>query len=175
MPTSYFITLTWYEIQMAAGVGLARACDSLRRGKRTALFSGDDEEENDMHAACAEKALAILLNQDFIGGIDAAKDPDVGTGYEVKFTSKNKNLLIRKKNFHPDRTYVLVVGRIPTFEIVGWIRGSDAMRDCWKCNPKNKGECYIVPRRCLKEFLDVKERMVTYGADADAARDCAGA
>lgn len=147
------VTLTWYEQQIAGLCGLMRAVDSLRRGRRRALFSGADLDENDIQAAGAEMAVAKLFNRYWRAGVDTPALPDVGMKFEVRRTASHRALLVRDSD-HDDRRYVMVRGSLPSFEVVGWMLGSDAKRECWKRNPNGDGDCYLVPEDALVKIRE---------------------
>jgi hypothetical protein len=149
------ITLTWFEQQLAGIVGVIRGADSVRRGARVALFSGDNDEENEIQSSQAEYAVAKALNRHFVGGVNAPELPDVSRMIEVRWTKYSTGHLILREKDCDDRPYVLVCGTSPTFEIVGWMLGADAKQEKWWCNPNNNGWCWYVPQAELHALKDL--------------------
>lgn len=61
------------------------------------------------------------------------------------------DLLIRP-DASPDDVYVLVTGRAPRFNVVGWIVARDAMRPEWSQTYGSRPAAYFVPQEALHDM-----------------------
>jgi hypothetical protein len=149
------VTLTWYERLVATTIGLLRQTMSELRGTDRPLCSGEPSDENNIHSAGAEMAVAKFLSRYWLAGVNTFKDPDVAPNIEVRRnTYPEGQSLLKVKPTDPDeRRYVMVRGEMPTYEIVGWLWGHEAKRPEWLQNPHDYGEVYYVPESKLhREF-----------------------
>ena len=145
------ITLTADEIRIAAMVGILRQCAHL--GRRRDRFPTVDPWEQDIHGACGELAVCKFTGLVWTG-LAQLGARDVGDGIEVRTrrpspTVRDDELLL---TIWPDSlvasaAYVLVISRLPVFEICGWIYGHEAQRADWLLPLGRSSErAYRVPR-----------------------------
>lgn len=58
-----------------------------------------------------------------------ARKPDVGADVEVRTTRRSDGMLALYTRDHGNRRYVFTIGSYPSYRIVGWIRGRDALAE----------------------------------------------
>jgi len=132
------VTLTPEELRFAASVGVDHVIERIVKERRN-TFGRPDGLKFDF-AICgmfAELAVAKLLSIDW-------PSPgfrfDVGE-YQVRSTERENGCLILHREHFPDGTpydrdddlFILVVGKAPTFDVIGFIRGKDGKRkEFWK-------------------------------------------
>jgi hypothetical protein len=154
------------EMEMILGglCGLMRAASAIFK-KRENRARGIDDDGNiwtrHVEGALAELAVAKALNVFWAGaaGDDWRRTkPDGGDVGKLQVRSRNANYLDQKMRLivqHKDRAdedFLLVVGRAPTYRLVGWINAGEAKRhEEWIANPGNFGEAWFVPQEALNE------------------------
>lgn len=147
------VTLTWYEMRLAAGVGLERQLSAMRDGRPDRHgFTGDGWSIH-VHGAGGELAFAKAAGVYWAGHVDVFSVPDVGTVH-VRTRSGDggrEDLIVRSED-PEDCAYVLVVGHIPTFSVVGWIDGRSARRPEWVKNYGGRPPAWFVPRAETRSF-----------------------
>jgi hypothetical protein len=148
------VTLAPHEIQMGAEVAVRRRVSAIEHGMTDAHgYNGEQAWEQEVTSCLAEMAVAKCLGRYWDGGVDTFKRGDVGR-LQVRFTKRTDGRLIIRRSDKQEDVFVLVVGFGPTsFEVVGWIRGSEAREDRWLTNMGNgRPECWAVPRHALKKI-----------------------
>jgi len=152
-----FITLTAEECFSAAIVGVGRRMSGLlgmspKHGRKR---YGSDLWGADIEAAGAEMAVAKYLGQYWTGVASTFKGPDVGIDIQVRHTERPTGLLIIRKDDNSAAAYVLVVGLMPSYEIVGYIYGGEAKRPEWLSTfgQPTREPAYKVPRNALQNLL----------------------
>jgi len=156
---SQHVTLTWFEHQIAYFCGTMRGIESARLGYRPVVWNGDPKQ-NDHQSAAAELAVAKYINRFWRMGVNTFKEPDVGASIEVRWTPEPAGCLVVRPHDHDDRPYVLVRGLAPDFEIVGYVRGVEAKREEWRCDPGGRGVCYMVPSAALRELKERNDQTI---------------
>jgi len=150
--TSVEITLDWVEYNSAAQIGMQRTLEACRRGAQNHHGMTGHGWTEGIEAACSELAVAKYLKVYWAGG-GAYKNPDVAGNIQVRWTpSRYYQLIVRPLD--PDEDfYVLVTGECPTYEIQGFIKGSDAKREDRLDAPNSRPPAYFVP---TKELLPIE-------------------
>lgn len=128
------ITLEEYEAHMAATVGMRRQLSSTMKGMQQRVnmpggYSGNNWTEH-IEGAAAECAVAKYLEVYWSGSVDTfVRDGDV-MGMEVRASIREDRRLKVAENDPDDRIVIGVHGRMPVFEITGWIlaRNAKALR-----------------------------------------------
>lgn len=136
---------------MAASVGLRRQLAAVRaqRQDRHGL-NPEDGWRVHIEGACGELAAAKFLGRYWDGSVDTFKSlPDLG-GVEIRTRSRHHYDLLIRKDDDPDRVYIHVTGRCPSFWIRGWIRGKDGRRKEWLNNHGNRDWAWFVPTTALR-------------------------
>jgi hypothetical protein len=113
-----------------------------------------------IEGAGGECAVAKALKLYWSGSVDTFKrEGDVGD-LEVRTRSEDwHELLIRPDD--PSAIYVLVVGKIPHFRLVGWIHSSVAkQRNDWLKPHGGRPPAYFVPQSELRPIEELQRRNV---------------
>lgn len=154
------ITLNQTEIAMAAYIGSLRRTESIRQKLTPAHgYSGEDIWGMDIEGAAAEIAYCKHEGIYWGGTVNTFKEADAGKCIQIRSTQLRNGCLIVRKGDNEDHFYVLVIGKIPHFEVVGYIQGRDAKKDEWKKSPLGREPAWFVPQSALtkkkiKEVLD---------------------
>lgn len=164
MPT---VTLSADDIAAALHLATDRLVDSLRNGRRDAVWEKSDtlaELQPHFIGACGELAVAKLLwlyprfgVRQFSGGQADLKAAPDGVDIEVRARTKpSYELKVTKKDV-PERAYVLVRGLPPTLDVVGWAWGCDVMKAEYLRDFGNRGvEAYFVPDKELRPMEELR-------------------
>lgn len=150
------IVLTLGELHMAAEIGVLRQLEAIRKKLPDRHgFDGDTGWTIHIEGAAGEIAVAKVLGKYWGGTVNTFKsEGDVGK-LEVRTRSKDYYDLIVRDNDKDDSIFILVTGKSPTFNVVGWILGKDAKNPEWKQTYGDRPSAYFVPQKELKsiEFL----------------------
>lgn len=111
-----------------------------------------------IEGACGELVVAKALNRHWSGNIGDLEADDVGP-YQVRTTTyigPNAKTRIHKGDADHKR-FVGVSGRMPNYEILGWIVARDGKREEWWDDPTHENRpAYFVPRTALNpNLLDI--------------------
>lgn len=150
-----FVTLEPYEAQMAAEVGMRRQLSSTLKGMQQRVnipggYSGNNWTEH-IEGAAAELAVAKYLEVYWAGSVDTfVKDGDV-MGMEVRASIREDKRLKVADNDPPNRIVIGVHGRMPHFEITGWIMAGVAHQmHQYRDDPGMVGKpAYFIPTHAL--------------------------
>ena len=148
--SNMIVKLTEIEMEIAAFVGCKRRAES--RARNRAQGPGYNEAEawrNDIEGAAAEMAYCKATGIYWPGSINSFKGPDCGELTQVRQTHHQNGCLIVRDRDPDDHFFVLVVGKCPTFNIVGWIRGFDAKKNEFVRCPGEQDPAYFVPQNKL--------------------------
>lgn len=105
----------------------------------------------DIEGAGAERAFAKYINVYYSSPINTFKEPDVGE-WQVRWTGHERGCLVVKEGDSEDEPFVLVRGRSPRYEIIGWMRGKDAKQYKYKKSVGGNPPAYFVPEADLTKF-----------------------
>lgn len=154
------VTLTDYEILLAASIGVQRRMESMTASRKNAHgFDGEHEWDVDIYGALAEKAFCKFMGWQWSGLVNTFKLPDCGANVQVRHTMLTAGCLIVRPNDADDEIFVLVTGRMPMFTVCGGLFGRDAkQRQYFKAYADRPG-AYFVPQSSLK-------MLKTHGRDA---------
>ena len=153
------ITLTWLEVEQVAIAGCLRQINNFKH-KRNSLHNPETSYGWDINieGAGAEFGWAKLCDKFWDSVVE---DPfklkgDVGRVQIRSTTLASGNLIMHDKDMD-EAPFVLCLGKIPTFEYVGWIRGREGKKmEYWKRNEKFKnGGAYFVPQKALFPIEDL--------------------
>ena len=147
------IELTRAEIEIAKSIGCLRRMASMKQGHKNAHgFDGSTAWDIDIEGAAAELAYCKYRGKYWGGCVNTYKGADVGSNVQIRSTTRPDGCLIVRDNDPDDHFFVLVVGRIPAFTVVGFIKGCDAKQKKWIRNPNGREACYFVPQDWLKRI-----------------------
>jgi len=148
------VTLSWNEVHMAATVGILRNIQALKQD-RPQCHGAKDEEMWRYHieGASGEMAFAKAMNIHWEAHSNVFKVPDIGTSIQIRTRSNRGWDLIVRDGDKDDEVFVLVVGEIPNYTIVGWITGADAKQKKWYKDMGGRSKpAYFVPQSELKDI-----------------------
>jgi len=112
-------------------------------------FDGEDGWTIHIEGAAGEMAVAKLRNRYWNGSVNTFKTGgDVGA-VQVRTRSKAHYDLIVRDDDRNDDAFFLVIGSIPVFDVVGWIKGRDAKRPEWLQTYGERPPAYFVPQSAL--------------------------
>ena len=150
--------LTKPELMVAGLVGNMRSVASLGRLTQNKHSPTDSQWQIDVDGAAAEMAFAKWMNVYYEPSVNTFKAPDVGA-VQFRSTKHENGRLIVRGNDVKDEIVVLVINRMPTYIMAGWIRTSAAKLDKYLYDPNGKkSPAWMVPQADLNkmEDLDVK-------------------
>jgi len=148
------IKLTRYDTFCAATVGAKRQAESLyKKLPDKHGFDGADGWTIHIEGAAGELAVAKALNLFWDGTVNTFKrGGDIGDKLQVRTRSKDYYDLLIRQNDKDEDIFVLVVGQIPNFKVVGWMRGVDAKQEKYSQTYGNRPSAYFVPQKDLNSF-----------------------
>jgi len=143
------ITLTPYEIFIAAQAGVARTVENIRDGKKHNYGAQDkDTWQITIEGALGECALAKYLGV-YWDGKGIMRGPDVGD-MDVRTAWRDNSHLLVHPNDSDDRKFWLLTGLNGKYVIRGWILGKDAKKqEYWKDMQGTNRPAYFVPQTAL--------------------------
>jgi hypothetical protein len=144
--TPITVELKWYEVHNCALVGVVRKIEGLRQMRKPLhYFEGHDGFEIDIQGACGELAAAKAVDRYWSGSVNAGKSPDLGP-YQVRTSLRENGDLVLRDNDKDEEITILVRGRAPHFEVVGWIRNRDGKRkEYYRSLVAGRPPAFVVP------------------------------
>lgn len=164
------VSLEWYEVRLAAQVGVERNVQSIKDGRTpSAAFSTKDGAwEIHVQGACGELAFAKATNRYWDGSVNRfGNTGDVGP-IEVRTRSRHDYDLLVRPGDSDESVFVLVTGLAPHFQVHGWLRGEEAKRRDWLCAFGGRPPAYFVPKSVLNP-VEALLRVDVGGVYAEAA------
>lgn len=143
---STVLTLNAAEVEVATVIGTYREKTSRERGFRDDSHRPASESlHQNIDAAGAELAAlkASGCRWNMTTG-DNLAEPDLWPHVEVRHTTRDDGGLIVRPKDKRERLFVLVIGTLPHYRVVGWIRGEEARRDEHRWQ-----DAWRVPQACL--------------------------
>jgi hypothetical protein len=145
------ITLDHFEALQACQVGVLRNLEAINRGRKHRHGFNGDAWAAHIEGAAAELAVSKYLDRYWIAVVpDPSLLPgDVGERTQVRCTARANGCLIVHEDDPDDHGFILVVGAMPRFKIVGWLFGREAKHPTfWR---EDTGRpAYFVPQTALK-------------------------
>jgi len=146
------VALAWYEVQIAADVGVRRNVEALSKNRKGTFEGGLSTWESHILGACGEMAFAKATGLYWEAGVNTFKaGGDVGT-VEVRTRSRHDYELIVRDDDPDGRIYFLVTGGPERFRLQGWIKSEEARRPEWRKNHGGYQPAYFVPHSALKSL-----------------------
>ena len=144
------VTLAPHELLMGAEVGVRRHTSAIQanRADRHGIDPGDGWRAH-IEGALGELAVARYCGKYWDGSVDTFRSSPDLANVEVRTRSRHDYDLIIRNDDDPDKFYVLVTGRAPTYRIRGWIKGANARRDDWLQTHGNRPAAWFVPNSAL--------------------------
>lgn len=153
------VTLTRDEIVRAATIGAQWQCNAVDNQFQH-LVETDPRLGwfNNINGAGAELATAKIIGVDWTPGpYTFGRVPDLWPDIEVRLSSEYwYDLRIRDRDY-PDRNFVLVLGSMPTFRVVGYINGRDGTVPEYRKDPNGWGEAWFVPQTALRDIYELRD------------------
>lgn len=153
--TGIWVTLERAEVTQAAIIGVDRFMESRAKGRQHNLpvKPGDDLLSLDIKGAMGEMAYAKARGLYYEPRVNTFKEADFGSNVQIRTGAEEGHSLIIRKTDNPEHFYVLVIGSAPTFRVVGWIKGADAMAQAaWLKDWAGRSEAWFVPQSALTPF-----------------------
>lgn len=151
------VSLTWYEAEMATGVGCNRQSRAIKLGLKQALNFNHDSLAAHILGACAELAVAKVLGICFSGTIGTFKEPDLPHKIEVRCRSKFWHDLPIYEKDKDDRRFVLVTGKSPNFIVHGWADGTFRKPEFWRILDPNRPAIWAIPKGRLHSIVSLMQ------------------
>lgn len=144
------VTLSYGEQVAAATIGVQRQLEAIRAGRPdTHGFEGLGWDLH-VEGAAGELALAKACGVYWPASVNTFRDGEDVTGYEVRTRSKPYYDLILRPNDDPEKRYVLITGKMPVYQIRGWILGKDGMQEqFWRTIANSREPAYFIPALSL--------------------------
>lgn len=160
------VKLTATEVALAANVGIKRweAATLSQREDSGAALSVEDSLLFHIQGAAGELAAAKALDLYAPLHVNEYRSgrSDLGYGIEVRYTPKETNSLFLKEWDKDDRVFILVRGKIPELNIVGWIKGSEGKLPQFKDTRGNQLTGYFVDDSSLHGIGSLKNILLDY-------------
>lgn len=147
------VVLTRAEVHLAWGVAGERFCNGLSSPNRLRESDRQIRERcvSDVNGAAGELAAAKGLRLYWPGSTERGA-VDIPPDVQVRTRPRRDWDLAVHKTDADDERFVLVVGIIPVFDVVGWIWGRDAKRDEWFHARGPHDPEFWVPQSALTPF-----------------------
>ncbi len=142
------VTLTEEEILNVEEQAIVSMSDVLKNDRKPAWGQSTDRVKQFAQnregrfyeaAVCKFQGIPYVCS---LFGIDAGK-------YEVRGTKYKNGRLILHPTDKDNAIYILVVGQVPTFNLVGWIAGKNGKQDKFLDDPVGGRLAYFVPQEEL--------------------------
>lgn len=149
------VTLTAYELEMAAIQGMRRQIEAVQKG--LGHIAGYEGIGWDIHieGAAGELAFAKSINRYWSGSVNTFKTGgDVGS-VQVRTRSKHSYELLVRDQDRDDDLFVLVTGVSPNFKVWGYITGREAKQGQWRQTHGGRPPAYFVPHAALTPLVPV--------------------
>jgi len=154
---AHVITLTPSELLIAGTVGVSRYVENLRTHRHPGRADTGRNTvtghllHTHIDGACGEAAFAKAMGVYWNGDVGDMYAPDVN-GWQVRTTTRLDGKLIIRHTDADEARHVLVRGRCPAFQIVGWIEGRIAKSPEWLESPAGRPAAWFVPDTALHPF-----------------------
>lgn len=151
-----WVQLSLPELLFGCSIGGMRHFEAVRSGRKDRHgFQAGEQSGLGIHieGACGEFAAAQALGREFSPTINNFKEADIGKNLQVKTRSRHDYDLLVRRDDNPEHWFLLVTGLAPLFCVRGWIKGSDAMKDCYLAAHGGREEAFFVPARDLRPLV----------------------
>ena len=143
------VSLNYWECVTAANVALNRKLASRFKKLKQRTFGkkGRDDWKDDIEGAMAEMAFCKHFGMYWDGSVNTFKMPDVpNTNIQIRSTDRNLGRLIIREGDPANDLYILVVGLIPNYKIIGGLFAHQGKLDEFIDNPNNQSPCWMIPQ-----------------------------
>jgi hypothetical protein len=141
-------------MELAVGVGVRRQLAALRDNRPDKHGYEGDGFSIHIHGAGGEMAFAKFAGLYWNGSVDTFKSPDLGSNIQVRTRSGvgGREDLIVRANDRSEDVFVLVVGQMPNYTVVGWRSGMFCKKPAYAREYGGRPSAYFVPRADLNDF-----------------------
>lgn len=152
------VELSWFELRLAAEVGITRNIEAIAAGKPTRVWrQGGPSASWGVHVdgAAAEMAACKALGIYWSGSINTYQnEADVLKNIEIRSRAKADAPLIIRPKDDDDKIFVHLTGTavMNDFVVHGWIRASDAKVEKYWEDTYPAPSCWFVPAEDLWEI-----------------------
>ena len=145
------IILTPEEMILGANIGCNRLVDSLNKSLDTVSTGAKRNWSHEVEGCLAEIAVAKEFDLYFDPSLGKYRSKDVGK-YHVRHTENEKGcLIIRPKD--PDGIYILVIGKLGRYKIIGGIDSKKARKMVQYIRDYNgRPDAWFIPQNELQEI-----------------------
>lgn len=155
------VTLTADQASWAIRAGNARQENAVNRKLRDAHgLKTDNPASFHILGYAGEIAVSVALGAPLpdLALDDFYTRPDVANFCDVRTCRYDLGDLRVHPNDKDDRPYVLAIGVIPNFWIVGWLYGREAKRqEWWKSINPDRPPAFFAPQSCLRTLSELIE------------------
>lgn len=148
------VQLEWHEQVVANFVAEKKQEESEKRkhkNKHGCTMSSEESLAVGIQSVGAEMAVAKLIDKYWVPGINTFKGPDVSFDIQVRYT-RTKFLIVRPADSDNEWFY-MVTGKMPNYQVWGYIFGKDAKQEKYKDAPRNRPPAYFVPKGALYDVF----------------------
>jgi hypothetical protein len=138
-------------------IGSERQISAVEKGLNNSFGYKGSGWDIHIEGAAGELAYCKWAGIYFYPTIDTFKNGgDVGE-LQIRTRSEDSYDLIVREKDRDDDIFILVVGKIPKYRIVGWITGSNAKQKKWEKDYGNRNApAYFVPQSSLNtDFTEI--------------------
>lgn len=157
------ITLDQAEVMSGVYTGALRFYEAQTKGFSNGPDGANPNWDMSIEGALTEMAYAKFRNVYYGHPVNNFKGPDVGENVQIRSTHIETGSLIFRPADHETDYYVLVVGRMPTYRIVGWMLGADCKQEKWFRAPNGRPAAWFVPQQALNTFDGASVKPQTNG------------
>jgi hypothetical protein len=152
------VELTIGEMQMAVTIGTMRRLECFRMGNQNDGFGKRITGiwDADIDAAGSEIAVAKYKNFYWGGTVNTFHGPDILQNIQVRASPRGDCRLIFRPEDNPEEYFVLVSGNLPSYIVMGFLKGKECMEKGIYMAPNNCPPAWFVEQYDLKDidFLD---------------------
>jgi hypothetical protein len=140
---------------MVFSVALQRQLEAMKADRPNRYGANGDgltkQLEKHIEGAGGELAFAKTRGLYWNGSVNTYRDGgDVGAVQVRTRLQAHYDLIVRESDRDED-WFVLMIGQLPVYRFMGYIRGIDAKRDEWLADHGGHGRAWFVPQDALKE------------------------
>jgi hypothetical protein len=151
------VKLPWSQVYLAACGGICLRLKSLQAGmKDTHPNAAADGWTYQIEGVAGEMAFCAAMGIFYPMRVGAVREADV-LGVEVRTMRCHDWDLKVKLDAGDDAPHALVTGRIPDFQVHGWVYGKEAKRAEWLRDFQGRGQpAYYVPQSALRPLDELR-------------------
>jgi hypothetical protein len=155
------VELEPHEVYAAIVAGAGRRFRGIALKRSSTLDPPSRTWGADVQAVGAEVALAKHLDRFWIDSPLPDPAGDVGSAsprVHVLHTELETGRLILRAGDDDDGVFVLVVGKLPSFRLAGWITAREGKTDAFRVDDVGNGRpgCWMVPQSALRPVGELR-------------------